>query len=88
MYENIDKMQYTPMMRQYLTIKEEYQDCFLFYRLGDFYELFFEDEVIEVQWSILETTSATKEIKDIMVSHVGRSTRNMTCEEYLVKWKG
>lgn len=34
---------HTPMMRQYLTIKEEYQDCFLFYRLGDFYELFFED---------------------------------------------
>lgn len=34
---------HTPMMRQYLTIKQEYQDCFLFYRLGDFYELFFED---------------------------------------------
>ncbi len=33
----------TPMMRQYLATKEEYKDCILFYRLGDFYELFFED---------------------------------------------
>ena len=33
----------TPMMRQYLKTKEEYPDCILFYRLGDFYEMFFED---------------------------------------------
>ncbi|MDU3724016.1 MAG: DNA mismatch repair protein MutS, partial [Clostridium celatum] len=33
----------TPMMRQYMTIKENYQDCILFYRLGDFYEMFFDD---------------------------------------------
>lgn len=33
----------TPAMRQYLTIKENYPDCLLFYRMGDFYELFFED---------------------------------------------
>ena len=33
----------TPMMSQYLKIKEEYKDCILFYRLGDFYEMFFED---------------------------------------------
>ncbi|MFK3959240.1 DNA mismatch repair protein MutS [Pseudalkalibacillus hwajinpoensis] len=34
---------YTPMMEQYLRIKAEYQDAFLFFRLGDFYEMFFED---------------------------------------------
>ncbi|WP_409294301.1 DNA mismatch repair protein MutS [Peribacillus sp. SCS-26] len=34
---------YTPMMQQYLRIKAEYQDAFLFFRLGDFYEMFFED---------------------------------------------
>ena len=34
---------YTPMMQQYLEIKEEYKDYILFYRLGDFYEMFFED---------------------------------------------
>lgn len=37
--------QYTPMIQQYLSIKAEYQDAFLFFRLGDFYELFFEDAV-------------------------------------------
>lgn len=36
---------YTPMIRQYLSIKEEVGDAFLFFRLGDFYELFFEDAV-------------------------------------------
>ncbi|MBR0445595.1 MAG: DNA mismatch repair protein MutS [Clostridia bacterium] len=33
----------TPMMRQYLEIKEKYKDCLLFFRLGDFYEMFFDD---------------------------------------------
>ena len=38
-------MKYTPLIEQYLKIKKEYQDMFLFYRLGDFYEMFFEDAV-------------------------------------------
>lgn len=32
---------YTPMMQQYLQVKEDYKDAFLFFRLGDFYEMFF-----------------------------------------------
>ncbi|MDK0584921.1 DNA mismatch repair protein MutS [Clostridium perfringens] len=36
-------MKLTPMMRQYFEIKENYEDCILFFRLGDFYEMFFED---------------------------------------------
>ena len=36
-------MALTPMMRQYMDIKNKYEDCILFYRLGDFYEMFFED---------------------------------------------
>lgn len=36
-------MKLSPMMTQYLEIKENYQDCILFFRLGDFYEMFFED---------------------------------------------
>ncbi|MGL4800589.1 MAG: DNA mismatch repair protein MutS [Cellulosilyticaceae bacterium] len=36
-------MNVTPMMRQYLDLKEQYKDCILFFRLGDFYEMFFED---------------------------------------------
>lgn len=39
--EQIKKM--SPMMQRYLQTKEEYSDCILFYRLGDFYEMFFED---------------------------------------------
>lgn len=33
----------TPMMKQYMETKEQYKDCILFYRLGDFYEMFFDD---------------------------------------------
>ncbi len=36
---------YTPMMEQYLGIKEQYPDCILLYRLGDFYEMFFDDAI-------------------------------------------
>jgi len=39
-------MQLTPMMQQYVQIKEQYKDCILFYRLGDFYEMFFEDAIV------------------------------------------
>lgn len=35
--------EFTPMMQKYLETKQEYADCILFYRLGDFYEMFFED---------------------------------------------
>lgn len=36
----------TPMMQQYLETKKEYQDCILMYRLGDFYEMFYEDALV------------------------------------------
>ena len=35
--------EYSPMMKHYLQMKEEYSDCIVFYRLGDFYEMFFDD---------------------------------------------
>lgn len=35
----------TPMMQQYMQTKKEYKDCILFYRLGDFYEMFFDDAI-------------------------------------------
>ena len=35
--------EFTPMMQQYLSIKEEYKDTILMYRVGDFYEMFFDD---------------------------------------------
>jgi len=36
----------TPMMQQYLDIKQNYKDCILFFRLGDFYEMFFDDAIV------------------------------------------
>ena len=36
-------MSFTPMIRQYLEIKKQYPDAILFFRLGDFYEMFFDD---------------------------------------------
>lgn len=46
MPEDPVKPQYTPMMQQYLSVKEQYPDALLFYRMGDFYEMFFEDAKI------------------------------------------
>lgn len=40
---NIESL--SPMMQHYMQVKEQYPDCFVFYRLGDFYEMFFEDAV-------------------------------------------
>ena len=37
--------EYSPMMQHYLDMKEQYKDCLLFYRLGDFYEMFFDDAI-------------------------------------------
>ncbi|MGL6107243.1 DNA mismatch repair protein MutS [Romboutsia sp.] len=43
---NIDRNKLTPMMKQYLEVKDRYSDCILFFRLGDFYEMFFEDAIV------------------------------------------
>lgn len=50
----------TPMMKQYLTIKAEYPDAILFYRLGDFYEMFFDDAVTASQILDLTLTARNK----------------------------
>lgn len=42
---NVDLEKVTPMMRQYLETKKNYEDAILFYRLGDFYEMFFDDAI-------------------------------------------
>lgn len=42
----VDRSKLSPMMKQYMEIKDQYEDELLFFRLGDFYELFFEDGVI------------------------------------------
>ncbi|MBT2637036.1 DNA mismatch repair protein MutS [Bacillus sp. ISL-39] len=50
---------YTPMIKQYLQVKADYQDAFLFFRLGDFYEMFFEDALKASQE--LEITLTSRE---------------------------
>ena len=42
----VDKSKCSPMMQNYIETKEQYQDCILFYRLGDFYEMFFDDAIL------------------------------------------
>lgn len=41
----IDRSKISPMMRQYFEVKDKYEDCVLFFRLGDFYEMFFDDAI-------------------------------------------
>ncbi|MDR1438489.1 MAG: hypothetical protein LBJ10_00280, partial [Clostridiales bacterium] len=49
----------TPMMRQYLDVKANYGDCILFFRLGDFYEMFFDDAILASR--VLEITLTGKD---------------------------
>ncbi len=42
----IDRSRLSPMMKKYFEIKDQYADCLLFFRLGDFYEMFFDDAVV------------------------------------------
>ena len=54
--------QATPMIKQYFSIKEKYTDAILFYRMGDFYEMFFEDA--EIASKVLEITLTSRNKKD------------------------
>ena len=56
--EKLAKPNQTPMMVQYQKIKDQYPDAFLFYRLGDFYEMFNDDAIKGAQ--LLELTLTTR----------------------------
>lgn len=64
----VDKTQYTPMMQQYLKIKEDYADAIVFFRLGDFYEMFFDDAII-----------ASKVLEIALTSRAGGSDKIPMC---------
>ena len=55
----VDKSKLSPVMLQYMEIKEKYDDCIIFFRLGDFYEMFF-DDAIEIS-RVLELTLTGKQ---------------------------
>ena len=54
----------TPMKRQYYEIKEKHQDCLLFFRLGDFYEMFDEDAEVKLayqpSWPLCTAVASVK----------------------------
>ena len=54
----------TPAMRQYMEVKERYPDCILFFRMGDFYEMFFEDAVTASRVLEITLTSRNKNRED------------------------
>ena len=60
----------TPLMRQYSAIKKQHPTALLFFRLGDFYELFFEDAIVAARELQITLTSRNKE-KDISVPMCG-----------------
>jgi DNA mismatch repair protein MutS len=43
---DVDRETLSPMMQQYMAIKDKYEDCIVFFRLGDFYEMFFDDAIL------------------------------------------
>ena len=51
----------TPMMSQYLQIKKDYSDAILFFRLGDFYEMFFDDAITASK--VLELTLTARSFR-------------------------
>ena len=61
----------TPMMQQYMAIKEQYKDCILFYRLGDFYEMFYDDALTasrELEITLTGKTAVRKNGHQCVVS--------------------
>ena len=67
----------TPMMQQYMDIKEQYKDCILFYRLGDFYEMFFDDAITCSK--VLEITLTGKLFKRIFKETFTGGSRTVLC---------
>jgi DNA mismatch repair protein MutS len=55
----VDRTKLSPMMQQYMEIKDNYEDCIIFFRLGDFYEMFFDDAILTSR--LLELTLTGKQ---------------------------
>ena len=55
----VDRTKLSPMMQQYMDIKDKYEDSIIFFRLGDFYEMFFDDAITASR--VLELTLTGKQ---------------------------
>ena len=60
------KQKYSPMMMQYLGIKEQNKDAIVMFRLGDFYEMFFDDAIIVSKELELALTGKNKEFQCVV----------------------
>ena len=75
----------TPMKRQYNEIKEQYQDCLLFFRLGDFYELFDEDAKIASRELDLALTTRDRNVEDPEERTPMCGVPYHSCETYIAR---
>jgi DNA mismatch repair protein MutS len=82
LFQNANIAQLTPMMQQYLKIKEAHQEYLLFYRMGDFYELFFNDAIVASNVLDIVLTKRGKHLaQDIPMCGVPAHS----CDQYLSK---
>jgi DNA mismatch repair protein MutS len=87
----------TPMIKQYMKIKKEYPDTILFFRLGDFYEMFFEDAHIASKILGIALTSRNKSEKSSVPlcgvpyhsvePYVAKLLEHGTKSQYVSRWK-
>jgi DNA mismatch repair protein MutS len=61
----------TPAMRQYLDAKQQYRDAILFFRMGDFYEMFYEDALVASRALELTLTSRSKDAQGTSIPMCG-----------------
>ena len=79
----------TPLMRQYNGIKERYPNALLLFRLGDFYELFFEDAIVaskELQIRHRKFCSRGMKLNSVYVNSLPKSPKTITAE-FRIWWE-
>ena len=76
--KDVDIKELSPMMQQYMDIKKDYEDVLLFYRLGDFYELFFEDaEIASRELELTLTVNKTYKVAIVEQLEDPKNTKGM-----------
>lgn len=75
----------SPMMQHYLQTKEQYKDCILFYRLGDFYEMFFDDAIMVSKELELTLTGKTVDLKKELLCVEYRSRGRLIYQQTRIK---